>query len=98
MLGEPETEVDVGDLFGHASQLSTDYYNVFEEEFETVFGTMGKFIIKKQLNDLTKGNDITEDKLPFIINKLSESVVDVVGPDAARELKRSLRRKCGLPV
>jgi len=98
MLGEPETEIDVGGLFGHATAHSTDYSSIFSEEFESVFGAMGKFIVKKQLDDITKGEDITEDRLPFIINKISDSVVDVLGPDSARELKKRLRRKCGLPV
>ena len=98
MLGEPETSIDVGGLFGTPLHPSTNYTSVFEEEFESVFGAMGRFIIKKQVNDFTKGEGISTDRLPYIIDKLSESVVDVVGPDTAREIKRKLRRRCSLPV
>ncbi len=50
------------------------------------------------MDDLTQGKDISDDQLPFVINKLTESVVGVVGPDAARDLKKRLKRRCGLPV
>ena len=98
MLGEPESGLDVGGLFGTPAHPTTNYTSVFEEEFESVFGAMGKFIIKKQVHDLTKGEGVSTDRLPYIIDKLSESVVDVVGPDTARDIKKKLRRRCGLPV
>jgi len=98
-MGLPDTsDVDVGDLFGHSSRTTEDYSSIFKQEFETMFGQMGSFIVKKQLDDLTKGEDISPDRLPFIINKLSESVISVMGPKAAKDLKRNLRRRCGLPV
>ena len=98
MLGEPQSEIDIGDLFGTPGAVQTDYESIFREEFECIFGTMGSFIIKKQLDDITKGEEITDERLPFIIDKLTQSVVSIVGPDAAKDLKRSLRRRCGLPV
>ncbi len=98
MLGDPQSEVDVGDLFGAYATPSTNYVTVFEEEFSGIFGPMGNFIIKKQVEDLTKGKGVNEDQLPFVINKLTESVVGVVGPDAAKDLKKRLKRRCGLPV
>ena len=98
MLGEPQTEIDVTELFGPTSACTTDYVSIFQEEFSTIFGPMGTFIIKKQVEDITKGQDITEDRLPFIIDQLSESVVSVVGPDAARDLKKQIKRRCGIPV
>jgi hypothetical protein len=98
MLGEPQNEIDVVDLFGAYASTSTNYVSVFEEEFSGIFGPMGNFIIKKQVDDLSKDGSISVDQLPFIINKLTESVVGVVGPDAAKDLKKRLKRRCGLPV
>jgi len=98
MLGEPQAEIDITGLFGTPGQVRTDYVSVFNEEFESIFGSMGSFIIRKQIEDIAGGGDISEDQLPNVINKLTQSVVSIVGPEAARDLKKRLRRRCGLPV
>ena len=100
MLADPDTEiVDVGSIFGHSNPAgSTDYVSIFHEEFSNMFGPMGEFIINKQVEELTKNGEITPERLPSVIRHLSNSVESVMGKDSARDLQRTLKRRCGLPV
>ena len=100
MLADPDSEIiDVGSIFGHSSPTgSTDYVSIFHEEFSNMFGPMGEFIIKKQVEELTKNEDITPERLPSVIAHLSNSVESVMGKDSTRDLQKRLKRRCGLPV
>jgi hypothetical protein len=69
-----------------------------EGEFQNLFGDIGKYIVKKQVSDLIGGRPLEPNDLPRLIDTLSDSLTKVIGEDNAKDLKRRLRRKCGLPI
>jgi hypothetical protein len=100
MIGEPEHEIDVGQIFhrfshsGHANHVLA-----IEEEFALTFGPVGKFIVQKQVTAMKKTRDtITDSDVPVLIEKLTATVTGMIGPEQAKNLRKHLRRRCGLSV
>lgn len=69
-----------------------------EDELQNHFGDIGRYIVRKQVLDI-KGNKPVEIKdIPGIIEALSTSTVKIIGANNAKDLRKRLRRRCGLSV
>jgi len=69
-----------------------------EDEFQNHFGDIGRYIVRKQVLDL-KGDRPAEIKdIPGIIEALSTSSIKIIGANNAKDLRKRLRHRCGLPV
>lgn len=85
-------------LHNYEQRSKDELVPILESEMELMFGSVGKFIVKKQLSELGGVENIEPEELHKLIDKLSSSVENVVGQDTSKTLKKRLRQKCGLPV
>jgi len=71
---------------------------VIEDEFKNHFGDIGRYIVRKQVANM-KGNKAVEIKdIPALIEALSSATVKIIGANCSKDLRKRLRRRCGLPV
>lgn len=69
-----------------------------EDELMNHFGDVGRHIVRKQVLDLIGSKPVEMRDIPGIIEALSSSAVKVIGANNAKDLRKRLRRRCGLPA
>lgn len=99
MIGEPESEIDIKNLFGDSLQTAErNFTSELKVEFESLFGPVGGHIAKKQIQDFKGDGIITEADLPLVIDRLTESITSMVGNKSAKDINRKLRRRFDIPI
>lgn len=84
---EPDAAFDAGNAV-----------SILEEEVGKMFGPAGKFIVNKQI-ELHKGRErLTEEDIPVVIDKIADILSSLIGAKLAKDFRKRVRRRCGLPI
>lgn len=99
MQGATDGSIDMSDLYDYLqTDPEHDYEHIIVEELEKVFGTMGKFIAQKQIKESSGSDKLTIDEVPKVIDRIGTALNSMLGPGPTKDLKKTLKRRCGLPV
>ena len=75
-----------------------EFISILNAEFERLFGHTGLLMVEKVLQNYKDRDQICSYDMPIIIELLVASVEDIMTTTAARDLRRRLKDRCGLPV